>query len=143
MIRQIGYAKDMSVEEINRVIREINRALLNIPQASTVGGTAPTVIAIQQNNMRTPGFQESLPIQQSVTQADKLTTARNINGVPFDGTANITIYDNTKVPNGGVSTGANTATFSAANKPGSTSGTVQTWLKVTIGVTDYYIPLWI
>ena len=34
----------------------------------------------------------------SATTADKLTTARKINGVDFDGTSNITVYDNTKVP---------------------------------------------
>lgn len=34
-----------------------------------------------------------------VKEADKLHTARNINGVAFDGTQNITIADNTKIPN--------------------------------------------
>ena len=38
--------------------------------------------------------------------ADKLTTARNINGVAFDGTANITVADATKLPlSGGTMTG--------------------------------------
>ncbi|MDC6464972.1 tail fiber domain-containing protein, partial [bacterium] len=38
--------------------------------------------------------------------ADKLTTARNINGVAFDGTANITVADATKLPlSGGTLTG--------------------------------------
>lgn len=34
-----------------------------------------------------------------VKEADKLHTARNINGVAFDGTQDITIADNTKIPN--------------------------------------------
>jgi hypothetical protein len=39
--------------------------------------------------------------------ADKLTTARNINGVAFDGTANITVADATKLPlSGGSLTGS-------------------------------------
>ena len=38
--------------------------------------------------------------------ADKLTTAKNINGVAFDGTANITVADSTKLPKaGGTMTG--------------------------------------
>jgi hypothetical protein len=40
------------------------------------------------------------------------------------------------------STGAQTATFTATNKPGSTGGTPATWLKVNLGGTDYYIPCW-
>jgi hypothetical protein len=35
---------------------------------------------------------------KNVLTATKLLTARNINGVPFDGTGNITIADGTKVP---------------------------------------------
>lgn len=35
----------------------------------------------------------------SATTADRLTTARTINGVSFDGSADITIYDSTKVSN--------------------------------------------
>lgn len=42
--------------------------------------------------------------------ATALATARNINGVPFDGTANITVADATKLPlSGGTMTGAVTA----------------------------------
>ena len=50
--------------------------------------------------------------------ADKLTTARTINGVAFDGTANITVADSTKLPTaGGTLTGDLTvgATSRAAN----------------------------
>ena len=35
---------------------------------------------------------------KNVLSATKLTTARNINDVAFDGTSDITIYDNTKIP---------------------------------------------
>jgi hypothetical protein len=42
------------------------------------------------------------------------------------------------------STGANAATFTATNKPGSgVTLTPQTWLKINLGGTDYYIPCWI
>lgn len=49
---------------------------------------------------------------KSVLSATKLTTARTINGVAFDGTANITVADSTKLPlAGGVMTG--TISFAA------------------------------
>jgi hypothetical protein len=35
---------------------------------------------------------------ENAVSATKLQTARTINGVPFDGTANITVVDNTKAP---------------------------------------------
>jgi len=150
-MQQIGYAQQATVEELNRVIREINRALINIPSTKApvpTGDLQATTVVVQQNNMNTPGFQETLPLANEIggnaATATKLQTARTINGGAFDGTANITVADDTKVPNGGVSTGANTAAFSAANKPGSAvTLTVQTWLKVTISATDYYIPLWV
>jgi hypothetical protein len=42
----------------------------------------------------------------TASTATKLTTPRNINGVPFDGTANITVADATKLPlAGGIMTG--------------------------------------
>lgn len=47
----------------------------------------------------------------SASSAAKLTTARTINGVSFDGTANITVADNTKLPLAG---GTMTGTISSA-----------------------------
>lgn len=45
--------------------------------------------------------------QGNATTANKLTTSKTINGVPFDGTGNITIVDSTKLPiNGGTMTGS-------------------------------------
>jgi hypothetical protein len=45
-------------------------------------------------------------LQGNATTATKLQTARNINGVPFDGSANITITDSSKLPlAGGTMTG--------------------------------------
>ena len=48
---------------------------------------------------------------KSSTTADKLSAARNINGVAFDGTKNITVEDSTKYPNtGGTVSGNQTIT---------------------------------
>ena len=45
-------------------------------------------------------------LQGNATTANRLTTPRNINGVAFDGSSNITILDSTKLPiNGGTLTG--------------------------------------
>lgn len=59
---------------------------------------------------------------QAVASAAQLTTARTINGVPFDGTANITIADDTKLSlAGGTLTGAlngTTAVFSGSVQVG-------------------------
>ena len=58
------------------------------------------------------------PVQTSVTgnagTATKLTTARTINGVAFDGSANITISDSTKVALTGNETIAGIKTFSSS-----------------------------
>ena len=40
-------------------------------------------------------------ISGNAGSATKLATARSINGVPFDGTSNITVYDSTKVTQNG------------------------------------------
>lgn len=63
----------------------------------------------------------------NVASATKLQTARTINGVSFDGTANITIDDSTKLPlSGGTLTGGlvgTTAEFSGTVKVGSITST--------------------
>lgn len=38
-------------------------------------------------------------------------------------------------------TGAQTATFTATNKPGVASGSPQLWIPVVVGGTTYYLPL--
>ena len=61
-------------------------------------------------------------VTDNVASATKFATARTINGVPFDGTANITIADDTKLSlAGGTLTGAlngTTAVFSGSVKVG-------------------------
>ena len=83
----------------------------------TVKGTveAPTFIGALTGNAAT---------------ATKLTTARTINGVSFDGTANITVADSTKAPTShasaattyGVSSEANYGHAKASNVAGSANG---------------------
>lgn len=73
-------------------------------------GTATTAQVISAEVLK-GAIQTHAPVQTSVTgnaaTATKLQTARAINGVSFDGTANITVADATKLPTaGGTITGA-------------------------------------
>lgn len=62
-------------------------------------------------------------VTDNVASATKLATARTINGVAFDGTANITIADSTKVPlTGGVMSGNLSANALGVNNNSNSSG---------------------
>lgn len=89
------------------------------------------------------GFKGNLTGNASTaSSAAKLTTARNINGVAFDGSQNITIYDNTKLPlTGGTITGKLTLQkgfyVHSANGTSATAGFVKfASLKITQNYTN-------
>lgn len=62
--------------------------------AGFLDGTVPIARAGTAGTATTAGTANSAT---TATSAGKLTTARKINGVDFDGSYNITVYDNTKV----------------------------------------------
>lgn len=62
--------------------------------AGFLDGTVPIARAGTAGTATTAGTANSAT---TATSAGKLTTARKINGVDFDGSNNITVYDNTKV----------------------------------------------
>lgn len=65
-----------------------------------------TKLAEKSNNNHTHNYAGSSSIGGSADTAVKLATARNINGVAFDGSSNITVTDSTKLPiAGGTVTG--------------------------------------
>ena len=78
-------------------------SLSYLVQWSTITGR-PTVIASgsTQSEARTAiglgSVDDTADAAKNVLSATKLTTARTINGVSFDGTANVTVADSTKVP---------------------------------------------
>lgn len=79
--------------------------------------------------------------------ADVLTTARNIGGVSFNGSADIRPIETRDSGaahyyafDGGAASGAATATFPGNNKPG--SNTSNSWLVLKIDAGTYYIPFW-
>jgi hypothetical protein len=77
-------------------------------QGNVVGDLRGNVLAIDTSiayNATTKTFFGN--IQGNSLTADKLTIAKLINGVPFDGTSNITIVDDTKLPlTGGILSGS-------------------------------------
>lgn len=65
-----------------------------------------TKLAEKSNNNHTHNYAGSSSVGGSADTAVKLATARNINGVAFDGSSNITVADSTKLPiAGGTVTG--------------------------------------
>ncbi len=80
-----------------------------IPVASTIAGKAPGTAAVGSST-KYAREDHVHPKQTTVSgnagTATKLATARTINGVSFDGSANITVADSTKLPlTGGTLTG--------------------------------------
>lgn len=57
------------------------------------------VVALTKADVGLSNVDNTADSSKNVFSASKLTWARTINGVSFDGTASITIYDNTKEPN--------------------------------------------
>lgn len=63
----------------------------------SVGGTGTVTSVVSTDGSATLGASPTTVPDIAVIKAPKLSTARNINGVAFDGTADITVADNTKV----------------------------------------------
>ncbi len=93
-------AKENLVEAIN----ELHSAIASISTALTQ--KAPinnptftgTVSGITKDMVGLGNVDNTADSAKEVLSATKLKTARTINGVPFDGTSNITIADSTKIP---------------------------------------------
>lgn len=110
--RQLGNRTKWLKDTLASLTSVVNlKAPINSPTfTGTVSGITASMVGL--------GSVTNLPDdERSVYSASRLTTPRNINGVAFDGTANITIYDSTKEPAFSKNT--------AFNKNfGTTSGTV-------------------
>ena len=94
---QVGTPYDSSV--VNNTNGTINQ-VIDLAEdnaddlAGFLDGTVPIARAGTAGTATTAGTANSAT---TATSAGKLTTARKINGVDFDGSYNITVYDNTKV----------------------------------------------
>lgn len=95
-----------------------NQPLPSAPVSSVNGQTG--VVSITKADVGLPAVDNTADNAKSVASAAKLTTARMINGVSFDGTTNITVSDSTKaadaavVHNSGNETVAGIKTFSSS-----------------------------
>lgn len=77
----------------------------NSDRVSSVAGKTGVVV-LDKADVGLGNVDNTSDANKAVLSATKLTTARTINGVSFDGTANITVADNTKLPlTGGTVTG--------------------------------------
>lgn len=105
-------------EEVNAVSSKVD----------TVDGKIPTNVSELTNDAN------YITAEANVASATKLETARNINGVAFDGTQDITIEDNTKLPlAGGNVTGpiVSTSTITATQFTGDLEGNASSATKAT------------
>jgi len=69
---------------------------IEVPVQSVNGKTGAVILA--KSDIGLGSVDNTLDNTKTVLSASKLTTARTINGVNFDGTQNITVVDNTKAP---------------------------------------------
>ena len=101
-------------------------------------------VAVRQSWNGTAGYNawrviDSPNVGGNAATATKLQTARMINGVSFDGTANITIADNTKLPlTGGTISGNLNANALGVNNNSNTSGLgLSLYSGSSAGMPDY------
>ena len=101
-------------------------------EVASVAGKAG-VVTLTKSDVGLANVDNTADSSKSVAYAARLTTARAINGIPFNGSANITVADATKLPlSGGTLTGAlkvNNATASTS----ATTGAITTTGGVGIG----------
>ena len=87
-------------DKISAVVAAIGAELkLKADAARTVNGHALTAdVTVTKADVGLGSVDNTADASKSVASAAKLTTTRTINGVSFNGTANITVADSTKVP---------------------------------------------
>lgn len=103
--------------------------------AGTNSYTSRLILLDESGNSTFPGTVKASSFTGNASSATKLATARTINGVSFDGTSNITIADDTKIPRSVITTAVDLDTLktsgiyeikntSYTNGPGSSNCTV-------------------
>lgn len=116
-VGELGYDNYTAGGDVGRVYvgtGGTNIALAKKAEVTTVDGKADTHIsrvdnphAVTKAQVGLSNVDNTADNAKSVLSASKLTTARTINGVAFDGTANITVIDSTKLPVGGKAADSN------------------------------------
>jgi len=97
---------DIGKDGVDRMNFGSYGGIFNFYNTNKGTGTESTIgVSIANNKVKATTFEGALT--GNAATATKLATARTINGMAFDGTANITITDNTKLPlAGGTITGS-------------------------------------
>lgn len=130
-----GFARGASfTSEGGRTNTGIEVSAVNDSTGSSKSATGISVSASSSNS--------STPVTGlSVTQSGGSSTSSGIQVSSDSGIALHILSGTIKMDDTSyVGTGASTATFPGNNKPGSNS--TNTWLKININGTDYYIPVW-
>jgi hypothetical protein len=90
---------DKSWQDFATAVRAAVLTGLSTATSTAVAATDSVLAAIGKLQAQVTALGTSkLDASANAVSATKLATARNINGVPFDGTANITVVDDTKLP---------------------------------------------
>lgn len=108
----------MLKEDLETKFSEIDTSITNIENGTTKVKSAEhadsATSADSATNATNAENATNATNAASADEATKLATARNINGVAFDGTQNITIEDDTKSPLNHAHGSMSTITFAAA-----------------------------
>lgn len=101
---------DKTWQDLATAVRAAVLTGLSTATSTAVAATDSVLAAIGKLQAQITGLDTSkLDAADNAVSASKLATARTINGVPFDGTVNITVADGTKLPlTGGTMTGVTT-----------------------------------
>ena len=83
---------NLGVDELQSLIEELSGNFNN----HTSNKSNPHTVTKQQIGLG--NVENTADASKSVFSASQLTTARKLNGVPFNGTEDVTIYDDSKVP---------------------------------------------
>ena len=151
LMSDLGLAIKSKLDTKANINNPVFTGSVTLPSTTQIGTLTSTTIGYLDGitgNIQTQ-INSKLSSTGTAATATKLATARTINGVAFDGTANITVVDSTKAPLASPAfTGTVTApTFSGALSGNATSATTATnvaWSGVTskpttlvgYGITD-------
>ena len=94
---QVGLGNADNTSDVNKPVSTATQTALNLKANLASPTFTGTVSGITKAMVGLGSADNTADSTKVVASAAKLTTARTINGVSFDGTANITVEDSTKV----------------------------------------------
>jgi hypothetical protein len=131
----VGLGNLDNTSDLNKPVSTATQTALNLKAPLASPTFTGTVSGITQTMVGLGNVDNTADSTKSVASAAKLTTARTINGVSFDGTVNITVADSTKEP---IITAGTTSQYIRGDKTLGTMPTslpasdVYTWAKASV-----------